>query len=85
MNENIRKEVLKSHISFWLNWNKNILLGRIKNSKKRPLAVNLTDDQLISLIQKRSNVYTKALFEIKCDNLTKNEVVDKIINIYESN
>ena len=27
MNENIRKEVLKSHISFWLNWNKNILLG----------------------------------------------------------
>ena len=31
LNENIRKEVLKRHISFWLNWNKNILLGRIKN------------------------------------------------------
>jgi shikimate kinase/shikimate kinase/3-dehydroquinate synthase len=85
MNENIRKEVLKSHISFWLNWNKNILLKRIKNSKKRPIAINSSDDQILSLIQKRSNVYAKASFEIKCDNLTKNEVVNKIIKIYESN
>ena len=65
MNENIRKEVLKSHISFWLNWNNNILLGRIKNSKKRPLAINSSDDQIIDLIQERSTVYAKALFEIK--------------------
>ena len=85
MNENIRKEVLKDHISFWLNWNNNILLRRIKNSKKRPLAINSTDIQLINLIKKRSNIYSKALFEIKCDNLTKNEVVNKIIKIYESN
>ncbi len=85
LNENIRKEVLKSHISFWLNWNKNILLERIKNSKKRPLAINSSDAQIIDLIQKRSNIYEKALFEIKCDNLNKNEVVNKIIKIYESN
>ena len=85
MNENIRNEVLKSHISFWLNWNKNILLERIKNSKKRPLAINSSDDQIIDLIQKRSIVYAKASFEIKCDNLTKNEIVNKIIRIYESN
>jgi len=84
MNENIRKEVLKSHISFWLNWNNNILLGRIKNSKKRPLAINSSDDQIIDLIRKRSNVYAKALFEIKCDNLTKNEVVNKIINKFSN-
>ena len=85
MNENIRKAVLKSHISFWLNWDNNILLKRIKNSKKRPLAINSSDDQIIHLIQERSKVYTKAMFEIKCDNLTKNEVVNKIIEIYESN
>ena len=85
MNENIRKEVLKSHFSFWLNWNNNTLLERIKNSKKRPLAINSSDDQIINLIQKRSKIYAKALFEIKCDNLTKNEVVNKIIKIYESN
>ena len=57
----------------------------IRNSKKRPLAINSSDDQIIDLIQKRSNIYAKALFEIKCDNLTKNEVVNKIIKIYESN
>ena len=85
INRNIRKEVLKNHLSFWLNWNNKILLNRIKNSKKRPLAINLTDSEIISLIQKRSSFYTKALFEIKCDNLTKNEVVNKVIKIYESN
>ena len=85
VNENIRNAVLKNHISFWLNWNNNVLLKRIKNSKKRPLAINSSDDQIIDLIQKRSNVYAEALFEIKCDNLTKNEVVNKIIKIYESN
>ena len=85
INENIRKVVLKSHISFWLNWDNNILLTRIKNSKKRPLAINSSDYEIIDLIKKRSSIYAKALFEIKCDNLTKNEVVNKIIKIYESN
>ena len=85
INRNIRKEVLKNHLSFWLNWNNKILLDRIKNSKKRPLAINLPDNEIVNLIQKRSNIYAKALFEIKCDNLSKNEVVNKIIKIYESN
>ena len=84
-NRNIRKEVLKNHLSFWLNWNYKILLNRIKNSQKRPLAINSSDNEIINLIQKRSNIYAKALFEIKCDNLSKNELVNKIIKIYESN
>ena len=84
-NRNIRKEVLKNHLSFWLNLNNKILLDRIKNSKKRPLAINLSDNEINNLIEKRSNIYAKALFEIKCDNLSKNEVVNKIIKIYESN
>ena len=84
INKNIRKEVLKNHLSFWLNWNDIILLNRIKNSKKRPLTFNSTDDQLIDLIKKRSNIYSKALYEIKCDNLSKIEIVKKILNIYET-
>ncbi len=83
-NKNIRKEVLRDNISFWLNWNENILLDRIKNSKKRPLAFNATDNELIDLIQKRSNIYSKALYEIKCDNLSKNKIVKKILKIYET-
>ena len=84
INKNIRKEVLKDNLSFWLNWDENILLGRIKNSKKRPLAFYANDNELIDLIQKRSNIYSKALYEIKCDNLSKSEIVKKILEIYEA-
>jgi len=83
-NKNIRQEVLKNHISFWLNWNDETLVNRIKNSKKRPLALNSTSAELIDLIKKRSKVYSKALHEIKCDNLTKNEIVKNILETYEA-
>jgi len=84
-NKNIRKEVLKNHTSFWLNWDEKILIKRIKNTKKRPLTINATDNDLIDLIKNRTNIYSKALYEIKCDNLTKNEIVDNILKIYETN
>ena len=84
-NDNIRREILKNHLSFWLNWDDKILLNRIKNSRKRPLTFNATETELIDLIKKRSNIYSKALYEIKCDNLTKGEIVNKIVNIYEKN
>ena len=83
-NKEIRKNVLKYNLSFWLNWNDEILLNRIKNSKKRPLAFNSSDNELIDLIKKRSNVYSKALYEIKCDNLSKNQIVKRILEIYET-
>ena len=84
INKSIRKEVLKNHISFWLNWNEKTLFNRIKNSKKRPLVINKMDNELIDLIKKRSYIYSKALNEIKCDNLSKNEIVRKILKIYET-
>jgi len=83
-NKEIRKEVIKNHISFWLNWSDDILLNRIKNSKKRPLAYNSSENEIIDLIKKRSNIYSKALYKIECDNLTKNEIVKEILKIYET-
>ena len=85
LNSKIKKEILDNHVSFWLNWEVKTLIDRIKNSKKRPLTINATDSDLIDLIKKRTNIYSKALYEIKCDNLTKNEIVDKIHKIYETN
>ena len=84
INKSIRKEVLKSSVSFWLNWNTTILLKRIRYSKKRPLAFNATDNELVDLIKKRNNIYSKALYEIKCDNLSKKQVIDKVLKIYET-
>jgi len=83
-NKEIRKEVITNHISFWLNWSNDILLNRIKNSKKRPLAFNSSENEIIDLIKKRSNIYSKALYKIECDNLTKNEIVKEILKIYET-
>ena len=83
VNKKIRKEVLKNHISLWLDWNHQTLLDRIKNSKKRPLAFNKINDELIDLIKKRSYIYSKALYKISCDNLSKNEIVKKVLKIYE--
>ena len=85
INPNIRKYTVKKCMSIWLDWKKETLINRIKNSKKRPLAINATDTELIDLIKKRSNIYSKALYEIKCDNLTKSEIVNKIVEIYETN
>ena len=83
-NKLIRKEVLRSSVSFWLNWNTTVLLKRIRYSKKRPLAFNATDNELVDLIKKRNNIYSKALYEIKCDNLSKKQVIDKVLKIYET-
>ena len=85
INTKIRKEILANHFSFWLNWNESILIKRIKNSKKRPLAFKSTDHQIRMIIKDRSKIYSNAQFKINCNKLTKAEIVKKIIKIYELN
>ena len=85
INEKIRNQVLTNHFSFWLNWNSEILLSRIKSSKKRPLAQNSTNQEIMKLIKKRSKIYSKAEFKINCNKLTKTEIVKKVTKIYELN
>ena len=85
INEKIRKEVLLNHTSIWLDWDIEILLKRIKKSKKRPLAFNSTDQKIRNLIKKRLKIYPKANFKINCDKLTKAEIVKKVKKIYELN
>ena len=85
INNKIRNEVLINHFSFWLNWDESILIKRIKNSKKRPLAFQATDQKIKKLIKQRIKIYSKAQFKINCNKLTKTEIVNKIIKIYESN
>jgi shikimate kinase len=85
INQKIRNEVLTNHFSFWLSWDSKILLKKITNSKKRPIAFNSTNKEIISLMKKRSQIYSEAKFKINCNKLTKNEIVKKVINIYELN
>ena len=85
INDKIRKEVLMYHFSFWLNWEESVLLKRIMGSKKRPLAYQATDQNIKRLIKERAKIYSKAKFKINCNNLTKAEIVKKVIKIYEFN
>ena len=85
INDKIRKEVLTKHFSFWLNLNEPVLLQRIAANKKRPLALESSDQEIKQLIRKRSKIYSKAQFKINCNKLTKTEIVKKIIKIYEFN
>ena len=85
LNKNIRKEILRNHISFWLNWKNSTLINRIIKSKKRPIAFNSNENDLKKLIGERSNIYAEAKFKINCETLTKNMIVKNIIELYEKN
>ena len=84
LNEKIRKEVITNNYSVWLNCDSKTLISRLKNNKKRPLALNITDNELLELISKRSKIYSKSQFKINCHKLTKNEIVKKIIDLYNN-
>ena len=84
INPQIRKKVLASSISIWLDLSENLLLTRLGNIQKRPLLnkekLKVTIKQIYS---ERKKFYNKSNFRIKCDLLDINEVVKAIINIYE--
>ncbi len=83
INEKIRKEILLNNFSFWLNCDAKTLLKRIKKNKKRPVAFNLNNNEILELIEKRRKIYSKAQFKINCHKLKKTEIVNKILKIYE--
>jgi shikimate kinase len=87
LNEKIRKEItLNNNVSFWLNWDTTTILKRIKKNKRRPLIKNLKDDEIVTLILKRSKVYAKAKYRIDCTKLiTKDQITKKILRLYERN
>jgi len=84
INSIIRKYTLKKCISVWLDWKNETLINRIKNSKKRPLAMKLDNLELQKLIIKRSAMYNLSDYKINCDKLDKKQIVEKIIKLYEN-
>ena len=85
INTSIRREIKISCLSFWLDLKVESLLIRLKNIKKRPL---LDEDKLKQSINKiyseRKKIYNESNFRIKCNSMNKNEIVEKIIKLYEN-
>ena len=84
INKKIREEIQKNHFSFWLKWDSDTLIQRIRKNTKRPIALRSSPNQLIDLIKKRSMVYSESKYKINCEKLSKNEIVNKVINTYEN-
>jgi shikimate kinase len=85
LNKVIRDTILKNSISIWLDVNLNDLNKRIKWGKKRPLLINKGSIQkkMSELLSKRKNIYKLANYKINCNNLGKEKITKKIIDIYE--
>ena len=85
MDSSIRKEAENLSISFWLDLSLESLLIRLKNVKKRPL---LNQDRLEESVNKiyseRKKIYNKSDFKIKCNLMNADQIVSKIIKLYES-
>jgi len=84
LNDKIRKEIENNGISIWLRWGEGILMSRIKNNKKRPMAYFLKKKELNKLMGDRAKIYSRADYKINCDNLSKGEITSKILKIYEN-
>ncbi len=85
INKIIKKKVKRKGIAVWLKWNSETIINRIRKNRKRPIALNLDDNELKDLINSRSKIYSKANYEINCENMNKIKIAEKIIQIYEHN
>ena len=83
LNNKIREEIQNNHVSFWLNWNTSTIIRRIKKNKNRPILKGMSENEINKLIIKRIKIYEKAHLKINCENLSKNEIINKIIKLYE--
>ena len=84
INKTLRENILKNAVSIWLDINIKTLIKRVKWSKKRPLLKNVNNQKKMrDLYYKRKNIYKLANNKIKCDSLEKENIVKKIIDLYE--
>ena len=85
MNKFIRKEAKNLSISFWLDLDLESLLIRLKNVKKRPLLnQNNLRESVNKIYSERKKIYNKSDFKIKFNLKNADQIVDRIIKLYEN-
>jgi shikimate kinase len=84
MEKKVRDKTLKNSVSIWLDVNLKTLNRRIKWNKKRPLLHEKNTQTVINkLYTQRKNIYNLAKYKINCNDLSKENIVKKIIVFYE--
>ena len=84
MNKTVRENILKNAISIWLSVDIKTLNQRIKWNRKRPLLKEENNQKKITeLYAGRKDIYKQANHQIACDKLSKKNIAEKIIALYE--
>ena len=84
MNKTVRENILKNAISIWLSVGIKTLNQRIKWNRKRPLLKEENNQKKITeLYAERKDIYKLANHQIACDKLSKKNIAEKIIALYE--
>ena len=84
MNKTVRENILKNAISIWLNVDIKTLNKRVQWNQKRPLLKKENNQKKITeLYAERKDIYKLANHKIECDNLSKKNIAEKIIALYE--
>ena len=83
VNKNIRENVLKNAISIWLTLDIETLIKRTQWNEQRPLLNKVSNKKKLNeLFEERKNFYKLANHKIACDELSKNDIVEKIMTLY---
>jgi len=85
MNKELRKIIKQRSSTFWLHWNADTLVKRIKNNDKRPVVKNMSHTDIKKLISERNKFYNLSDFKIICENLKKGEIVNNILQKCKKN
>jgi shikimate kinase len=85
LNKSIRESAKKKSVSFWLDVNTDELIKRLKRSKKRPLLYKKNlNDTVRKMYLERKKFYNEADYRVKCSFSKSNEIVDKILKLYDN-
>ena len=84
LNKSIRRSAKNFSISFWLDVPIYELTKRLKKSRQRPLLFKKNIDETVKKIYfDRKKIYNEADYRIKCKSLKLEQIVNKILGMYE--
>ena len=84
LNKTIRRSAKNFSISFWLDVPIYELTIRLKKSRQRPLLFKKNIDETVKKIYfDRKKIYNEADYRIKCKSLKLEQIVNKILGMYE--
>ena len=84
LNSAVRRSTKKMSVSFWLDVPVAELIKRLKKNSQRPLLKKGNIDETVKKIYfDRKKIYNEADYRIKCNSLKTDEIVKKILDLYE--